>query len=192
MRPETMQMSTDEQFVSRSFYSTFFNKSHLPLGVWLHGNFSTFHDNHGGAIVRCMGRWPDHDRASGEVCEWQSPIPDWDKNPEFYEDSMRPGAQVLNCRETEIILHDLVTSTPALEKEIRRRDDAERSASEASQRAGAERARLRAEAEERKAVQALVERKNKFYDEMKRAGMPPDPELEALLNNLNTFTGVAP
>src|ERR1700733_3630988 len=112
MRPETMQMSTDESFVSWSFYSTFYNRDHLPWGVWLVGDSSIFHDWPGRAIVRCSGRYPNHDRTSGAACDPDSPIPDWDQNPDFYEDSLRPGAQVLYCNKTEIFLRDLLASTP--------------------------------------------------------------------------------
>lgn len=142
-------MSTDE-----IFRHTFYNSNHLPKGVWLHGNFSTFYDSHGGSIIQCVGRYPDHDRTAGEVCEWQSPIPDWDKNPEFYEDSLCAGAQVLCCRETDVFLRELVTSTPALEAEIRRRDDAERIPAMAAQKAANE--RYEAEQERRRWRQRFV------------------------------------
>jgi hypothetical protein len=188
---ETVQMSTDE-----SFHSTFYNKRHLPRGVWLQGDSSTFYADSFSPIVRCSGRYPDHDRASGEVCDPMC-VPHWDREIEFYDDTYYGGPIDLSAmgicgNERDDFHRELLKSTQALEKEIRRRDDEERSVSEASRRASAERARLRAEAEQRKAMQAIVERKNKFYDEMKRAGMSPDPELEALLNNLNNFTGATP
>jgi hypothetical protein len=111
-------------------------------------------------------------------------VPHWDREIEFYDDTYYGGPIDLSAmgicgNERDDFHRELLKSTQALEKEIRRRDDEER-------------ARLRAEAEQRKAMQAIVERKNKFYDEMKRAGMSPDPELEALLNNLNSFTGATP
>jgi hypothetical protein len=113
-------MSTDE-----TFRHTFFNDRNLPKGVWLLSDSSVFYTWSYQAIVRCMGRWPDHDRASGDV--------------EFYEDSLSPGAKVLCCRETDIFLRELVTSTPALEAEIRHRDDAERIPAEAARKAANER-----------------------------------------------------
>jgi hypothetical protein len=130
-------MSTDE-----TFRDTFFNDRNLPKGAWLLSDSSVFYTWSYQAIVRCMGRWPDHDRASGEVCDpdsWKYYYDRASGDVEFYEDSLSPGAKVLCCRETDIFLRELVTSTPALEAEIRRRDDAERIPAEAARKAANER-----------------------------------------------------
>jgi hypothetical protein len=200
-------MSTDE-----IFRHTFYNANHLPKGVFLLDDSSVFYGWPCNPIVRCIGRWPDHDRASGEVCDpdsWKYYYDRASGDVEFYVDSLNPSDPILCCRETDVFLRDLVTSTPALEKEIRRRDDIEgipgrarikaveaqyeAMRPERERLAAAFSAKLAQEKMEREARKAaIVERKNRFYDEMKRAGMLPDPELEALLKNLTSFTGTAP
>jgi hypothetical protein len=139
-------MSTDE-----TFHSTFYNDRHLPRGVWLHGESSTFHDGSLSPIVRCAGRYPNHDRASGEVCDPMS-VPDNDGEIEFYDDGYYGGPIDLSAmgicgKERDDFHRELLKSTPALEKEIRRRDDAERIPAEAAQKASQERARQRDERE---------------------------------------------
>jgi hypothetical protein len=163
-------MSTDE-----IFRHTFYNSNRLPWGVWLVGDSSIFYDWPGFAIIRCTGRYPDHDRSSGEVCDPESPILDWDQSIEFYEDSLRPGAQVLCCRETDIFLRELVTSMPALEKEIRRRDDIEGIPGRA--RIKAAEAAFEAERERRRFA-ALSPAMTKHAEDM-RAGRIPFPSAPA-------------
>lgn len=118
-------------------------------------------------------------------------LPDWDSDIEFYDDTYYGGPIDLSAmgicgKERDDFHRELLRSTPALEKEIRRRDDTERADSEASQRASTERARLR---RERETIQAAIQRTNKLREDMRRAGMPPDAELEALLNSLTSLVG---
>jgi hypothetical protein len=177
-------MSTNnEPFVSWSFYHTFYDRHHLPKGVFLVGDSSVFYGWPCCPIVQCRGLWPDHDRSSGEVCDpdaWEWYHRYADRDVEFYENSLDPRAQVLYCNETEIFLRDLVTSTPALEKEIRRRDDEERIPAEAARRASA--ARFEAEQErERQRRQAMTPQERKQEEDaavdrvrqaVRRATMP--------------------
>src|ERR1700722_15872580 len=139
-------MSTDE-----TFHSTFYNKRHLPRGVWLQGDSSIFYADSLSPIVRCTGRYPNHDRASGEVCDPMS-VPDNDGQIEFYDDGYYGGPIDLSTigicgKERDDFHRELLKSMPALEKEIRRRDDAERIPAEAARKASEERARLRDERE---------------------------------------------
>jgi RecA-family ATPase len=157
-------MSNDQ-----SFHSTFYNKNHLPRGVWLQGDSSIFFDASYGSspIVRCSGRYPNHDRTSGEVCDPTS-SPDSDGEIEFYDDTFYGGPIDLSAmgicgKEREDFHRELLKSTPALEKEIRRRDEADRITDEAARKASAQRAADRAE-RERKRREALTPQQRAWED----------------------------
>jgi len=132
-------------------HSTFFNTHHLPKGVFLFADGgSVFYDWSYQPIVRCMGHWPDHVRASGEPCDpanWNWYYDHALRDIEFYEDTLDAKRVVLHCHETTVLHRELLESTPALEIEIRRRDDAERIPAEAAQRASVKRYEERCEQE---------------------------------------------